>query len=96
MGKKHSKPLPPPPVLGDIVNTKLTPRSFTHTGDDYDTTMDAFLDMIKLSLKRQDVCVLHIRENDKPLLRVGTDAYYALDIVKLSKSNGYQISVSIR
>jgi hypothetical protein len=96
MGKRHSKSILPSTTFTINKDDKVSPRSFTHTGDDYDTTMDAFLDMIKLSLKRQDVCVLHIRENDKPLLRVGTDAYYALDIVKLSKSNGYQISVSIR
>ena len=79
----------------DAVPARVSPRTFSVVSESVDQCLDTLSYTIQNTWEHQEVEVLHVRENDAPLMRVGT-AYYPIDVIKFSAKNRYQASVSIK
>jgi hypothetical protein len=79
----------------DVVPQRASPRTFSVVSESIDQCLDTLSYTIQNTWEHQEVEVLHLRENNNIVMRVGT-AYYPVDVIKFSAKNRYQASVSIK
>jgi hypothetical protein len=84
-----------PPMRFDAVSPRTSPRTFSVVSESVDQCLETLSFTIENTWKTHEVEVVHLRENDSVLMRVGT-AYYPIDVIKFSAKNRYQASVSIK
>lgn len=79
----------------DAVPQRASPRTFSVVSESVDQCLETLSFTIQETWKQREVEVLHVKENDNPIMRVGT-ALYPIDVIKFSAKNRYQASVSIK
>lgn len=84
-----------PPMRFDAVPARVSPRTFSVVSESVDQCLETLRFTIQNTWEHQEVELLHVKENDNPIMRVGT-AYYPIDVIKFSAKNRYQASVSIK